>query len=207
MRDHDVSPGSSITGFRAARSIRGCRRDRRARPRLLLLHVVLLGARQPRGLAPAMPSAARQTLSTLDLARRTIALSSVSRRSSASGGRRTAKPSSMRQPEPMLLHGEIVRRDGRALGYVRAGSHGHTLGGAGLAMIEADAPIDADHLARGSWEVEIGAGRYPVVLSLDPLPRAHRHVDGDVGVHVDARVLGEGVAARCTDGVSARARA
>ena len=39
-------------------------------------------------------------------------------------------------PQPLLHHGEIVRRDGVAVGYVRAGSYGHTLGGAvGLAMV------------------------------------------------------------------------
>jgi 4-methylaminobutanoate oxidase (formaldehyde-forming) len=80
-------------------------------------------------------------------------------------------------PEPMLFHGEVVRRDGRALGYVRAGSYGHTLGGAvGLAMIEADEPIDAEYLERGRWEIEIAAGRYPAIVSLDPLydPRMER---------------------------------
>src|SRR5690606_33599114 len=40
-------------------------------------------------------------------------------------------------PEPLLYHAEVVRRDGRPVGYVRAGSYGHTVGGAvGLAMIE-----------------------------------------------------------------------
>ena len=39
-------------------------------------------------------------------------------------------------PEPLLFHAEVVRRDGRPVGYVRAASYGHTLGGAvGLAMV------------------------------------------------------------------------
>ena len=42
-----------------------------------------------------------------------------------------------------MFHAEIVRRDGKAVGYIRAASYGHTLGGAvGLAMIEAGEPID-----------------------------------------------------------------
>ena len=42
-----------------------------------------------------------------------------------------------KDPEPLLFHAEIVRRDGKPVGYVRAASYGHTLGGAvGLAMIE-----------------------------------------------------------------------
>ena len=37
-------------------------------------------------------------------------------------------------PEPMLWHAEVIYRDNKAVGYVRAGSYGHTLGGAvGLA--------------------------------------------------------------------------
>ena len=55
----------------------------------------------------------------------------------------------------MLFHAEVVRRDGKPVGYIRAASYGHTLGGAvGLAMIsDPDGePIDA------KW-IEAGAGR------------------------------------------------
>ena len=49
----------------------------------------------------------------------------------------------VKDPEPMLFHAEVVRRDGKPVGYVRAGSYGHTLGGAvGLAMVEAGEPVD-----------------------------------------------------------------
>jgi len=76
----------------------------------------------------------------------------------------------LEDPQPMLYHAEVVYRDRRALGYVRAGSYGHTLGGAvGLAMIEADAPIDADWAARGRWEVDVAGTRYPARASLRPL--------------------------------------
>ncbi|MDH5273919.1 MAG: FAD-dependent oxidoreductase, partial [Gammaproteobacteria bacterium] len=41
----------------------------------------------------------------------------------------------VQDPEPQMFHAEIVRRDGKAVGYVRAASYGHTLGGAvGLAF-------------------------------------------------------------------------
>ena len=44
-------------------------------------------------------------------------------------------------PEPLLYHGEVLYRDGVVVGDVRAGSYGHTLGGAvGLAMVDA-APV------------------------------------------------------------------
>jgi 4-methylaminobutanoate oxidase (formaldehyde-forming) len=73
-------------------------------------------------------------------------------------------------PEPLMFHAEIVRRDGREVGYIRAASYGFTLGGAvGLAMIEADQPIDQTYLDRGSWQVEIAGRLYPARASLRPL--------------------------------------
>jgi glycine cleavage system aminomethyltransferase T/glycine/D-amino acid oxidase-like deaminating enzyme len=75
-------------------------------------------------------------------------------------------------PEAMLFHAEPVRRDGKAVGYVRAASYGHTLGGAvGLVMVERHdgAAVDQKYLDSGAWEVEIAARRYPAKLSLRPL--------------------------------------
>ena len=73
-------------------------------------------------------------------------------------------------PEPLLFHAEVVWRDGVAVGYVRAASYGHTLGGAvGLAMIDAGVPLDQAWIDAGTWELEIGAGRHPARASLAPL--------------------------------------
>jgi glycine cleavage system aminomethyltransferase T/glycine/D-amino acid oxidase-like deaminating enzyme len=73
-------------------------------------------------------------------------------------------------PEPLLVHAEVVRRDGVPVGYVRAASYGHTLGGAvGLVMVEADEPIDASWIAAGSWTVEIADREWPATASLRPL--------------------------------------
>ena len=75
-------------------------------------------------------------------------------------------------PEPMLHHAEIVRRSGRAVGYVRAASYGHTLGGAvGLAMVStADgSSLDQSWLDSGEWTVEVGGATYPARASLRPL--------------------------------------
>ena len=73
-------------------------------------------------------------------------------------------------PESMLYHAEVVHRDGRALGYVRAASYGHTLGGAvGLAMVEADEPITNEFVATGTWEVDVAGRRVPAVASLRPM--------------------------------------
>ena len=73
-------------------------------------------------------------------------------------------------PEPLLYHAEVVRRDSTAVGYVRAGSYGHTVGGAvGLAMIEAGEPVTQSYLDAGTWEVDIAGARYPATASLRPL--------------------------------------
>ena len=77
----------------------------------------------------------------------------------------------VKDPEPLLFHAEVVRRDGKPVGYVRAASYGHTLGGAvGLAMIEAGG---AGRCRLGS---RTAAGRstsparlYPAAVSLRPL--------------------------------------
>jgi glycine cleavage system aminomethyltransferase T/glycine/D-amino acid oxidase-like deaminating enzyme len=76
----------------------------------------------------------------------------------------------VKDPEPMLYHAEIVRRNGKAVGYIRAASYGFTVGGAvGLAMIEAGEPVTAKYLEEGSWEVEIAGKSYPAIASMKPL--------------------------------------
>ncbi len=65
-------------------------------------------------------------------------------------------------PEPLMYHAEILRRDGVEVGYVRAASYGHTLGGAvGLAMVTGD-------VSGGEWTVEINGAEYPAKVSLRP---------------------------------------
>jgi len=76
----------------------------------------------------------------------------------------------VKDPEPMLFHAEVVKRSGRAIGYVRAASYGFTVGGAvGLVMVEAGEPVTQAYLDAGSWEVEIAGKSYPAVASLKPL--------------------------------------
>jgi 4-methylaminobutanoate oxidase (formaldehyde-forming) len=74
-------------------------------------------------------------------------------------------------PEPLLYHAEIVLRDGRPVGYVRAGSYGWTLGSAvGLAMVEGGGePVTPDWLSSGTWEVDIAGTRHPAEVSLRPM--------------------------------------
>ena len=76
----------------------------------------------------------------------------------------------VKDPEPLMFHAEIVKRDGKPMGYVRAASYGHTLGGAvGLVMVDAGQPLDAKYIEAGRWEVEIAGKTYPAVASLRPL--------------------------------------
>ncbi len=76
----------------------------------------------------------------------------------------------IKNPEAMLFHAEPVRRNGIDVGYIRAASYGHTLGGAvGLAMISSEEPIDAKWIEAGTWEVEIAGTVYPALASLKPL--------------------------------------
>jgi heterotetrameric sarcosine oxidase gamma subunit len=73
-------------------------------------------------------------------------------------------------PEPLMFHAEVVRRDGRPAGYIRSASYGFTLGGAvGLAMIDAGEPINQAYLDAGEWTVQIGDAVYPAVASLRPM--------------------------------------
>jgi 4-methylaminobutanoate oxidase (formaldehyde-forming) len=77
----------------------------------------------------------------------------------------------VKDPEPLLFHAEVVRRDGLEVGYIRAASYGHTLGGAvGLAMVTPrEGAADAAWLNSGKWEVEIAGALYPCQVSLRPL--------------------------------------
>jgi heterotetrameric sarcosine oxidase gamma subunit len=76
----------------------------------------------------------------------------------------------VKDPTPMLYHAEVVYRNSKMVGYVRAGSYGHTLGGAvGLVMIEAGEPIDSKYINEGNWEIEINGKKYPCAVSMKPL--------------------------------------
>jgi glycine cleavage system aminomethyltransferase T/glycine/D-amino acid oxidase-like deaminating enzyme len=107
---------------------------------------------------------------TVDEAHDFIGRAAWERQRSAGPPRRRLMQLLLQDPEPMLHHGEIVYRDGVAVGDVRAGSYGHTLGGAvGLAMVEASESITPDVLAASVWEVDIAGRRWPVTASLRPL--------------------------------------
>jgi 4-methylaminobutanoate oxidase (formaldehyde-forming) len=75
----------------------------------------------------------------------------------------------LKDPEPLMVHSEIVLRNGEPVGDVRAASYGHSLGASvGLAMVRGD-PVDADYLEGGDWAVDIAGRVYPAVVSLRPM--------------------------------------
>lgn len=72
-------------------------------------------------------------------------------------------------PEPLMFHAEVIRRNGKVVGNVRAASYGHTLGGAvGLGLVESDEPIIPAWLSKAEWTVEIGNQQFPAQISLRP---------------------------------------
>mgnify|MGYP003385990951 CR=1 FL=1 len=79
----------------------------------------------------------------------------------------------IKDPEPMMYQGEVLRRNGVVCGDVRVGSYGHTLGGSvGLAMVDAigdGAVVNKSYLDDACWEVEIAGKLYPAVVSLQPM--------------------------------------
>jgi 4-methylaminobutanoate oxidase (formaldehyde-forming) len=73
-------------------------------------------------------------------------------------------------PEPLLFHAEPVLRDGKPVGYVRAASYGHTLGGAvALAMVEGGEPVTGAWCDGAEWQVEVAGRMVPARASLKPL--------------------------------------
>jgi glycine cleavage system aminomethyltransferase T/glycine/D-amino acid oxidase-like deaminating enzyme len=75
----------------------------------------------------------------------------------------------VKDPDAILMHGEVLWRNGHRVSEVRVGSYGHTLGGAvGLAMLESKEVINKSWIADGDWQVEIADKFYPCELSLSP---------------------------------------
>ena len=74
----------------------------------------------------------------------------------------------LNDPEPLMIHSEIVLRNGVPVGDVRAASYGHTLGASvGLAMVVGE-NVDAAWLESGEWAVDIAGRICPATVSLKP---------------------------------------
>ena len=76
----------------------------------------------------------------------------------------------LRDPEPLLHGNELIYLNGEAVGYIQVGAYGHTLGGAvGIGFAETDAPLTAEIVNAGDWEIGIAGQRVAAVGSLKPL--------------------------------------
>ncbi len=76
----------------------------------------------------------------------------------------------LNDPVPLLYAGEIIYRNGEAVGHIQVGAYGHTLGGAvGIGFVENDGPLTAEVIASSTWEIDVAGVRVPATASLSPL--------------------------------------
>jgi glycine cleavage system aminomethyltransferase T len=88
----------------------------------------------------------------------------------AGGLRRRLLQVLLKDPEPMMYHGEVVYRNGEIVGDIRSASYGHTLGGAvGLCMAETHEPITPAWIKAGTWQVDVAGKLFEASASLRPL--------------------------------------
>ncbi|HDN04647.1 MAG TPA: FAD-dependent oxidoreductase, partial [Chloroflexi bacterium] len=77
----------------------------------------------------------------------------------------------LKDPDPMMYYGEIIYRNGVAVGNIMAGAYGHTLGAAvGVGPVENEGGIvTPEFVMSGSYEIDIAGVRYPAEVSLKPM--------------------------------------
>ncbi len=89
----------------------------------------------------------------------------------AEGPRRRMVSLVLADPEAMIWGGELVLRDGAAIGQVTSGAWGAALGGGvGLAYVRdpAGGPLTAEVIRSGDYQVNVGGRLYPAAVSLRP---------------------------------------
>ena len=75
----------------------------------------------------------------------------------------------LRDPEPLLYHGEPILRDGRIVGHLTSGNYGHRLGAAvGLGYVPC-AGETAESLLASRYEIDVAGQLVPAEASLAPL--------------------------------------
>jgi 4-methylaminobutanoate oxidase (formaldehyde-forming) len=87
----------------------------------------------------------------------------------ADGPRRKVVGFSVGSGEPMLWGGELVRRDGVVAGQVTSAAWGETTGACvGLAYVRSPehAPLTADWIRAGDYQVNVGGVLHPITVSL-----------------------------------------
>jgi glycine cleavage system T protein len=75
----------------------------------------------------------------------------------------------LRDPKPLLFHGEPILRDGRIVGHVTSGNYGHALGSAiGLGYVPCTGESATDLLA-SDYAIDVAGRRCPAEASLTPM--------------------------------------
>ena len=73
-------------------------------------------------------------------------------------------------PEPLMFGNETIYLNGEDVGHVQVGAYGHTLGGAvGIGFAEHSAPLKANVVEEGRWEIDVAGIRVSAQASLKPL--------------------------------------
>jgi heterotetrameric sarcosine oxidase gamma subunit len=73
-------------------------------------------------------------------------------------------------PEPLLYHNEPIYRDGALVGHTSSAAYGHHLGRAiAMGYVRHEGGVDADYVAGGKWEIDVGLKRFAAKASLRPL--------------------------------------
>jgi glycine cleavage system T protein len=98
-----------------------------------------------------------------------VGLEALSKQREA-GLRRRLVAVALNDADHLLYHNEPIWRDGELVGKVSSGMFGHTLGVAlGLGYIaNGSAPVSAEWIGAGQYEVEVAAERVPARISLQP---------------------------------------
>ncbi len=72
-------------------------------------------------------------------------------------------------PEPLLVHDEVIWLGGKPVGYVSSGAFGFTLGASvALGYVRHEGGVNAELCAAGGFEIEVAGERYAAEASLRP---------------------------------------
>ena len=76
----------------------------------------------------------------------------------------------LEDPNPLLYHNEPIYRNGVLVGTTSSASYGHHLGRAiALGYVLNEGGVDAEFVADGAWEIEVGLRRYAARASVKPM--------------------------------------
>jgi glycine cleavage system aminomethyltransferase T/glycine/D-amino acid oxidase-like deaminating enzyme len=75
----------------------------------------------------------------------------------------------LKDPEPLLVHDEVIWLDDKPVGYVSSGAYGFTLGASvALGYLRHEDGVSAELCAAGGFEIEVAGERYAADASLRP---------------------------------------